>query len=234
MKYLTIILAILPIVLIGIFYYNRDTLKEPVKLLSNLFIYGIISALIVVMISLLSFKIFPNYTNMENASLLKIFLYTFFFVSLIEEFIKWLMIYKICYKHPEFDQLYDIIIYSVYIGLGFAFFENLIYLIPATNGVLLAVFRGITAIPAHTCFQTFMGYYLSLFKKEKKKKFMALSLIIPITLHGIYDFLLYSNNIIFAAIFLIFLVTLFIITILKVNKIIKLDKNDLEKKIVQN
>ena len=139
------------------------------------------------------------------------------------------MIYKISYHHRDFDQLYDIILYSVLVGLGFACLENLLYT-TSSNNIWVAVFRGITAIPAHACFQTFMGYYLTLakFKKGNQNKYKNLSLIIPVLLHGTYDFLLLSGNIVLVCSFFIFIVFLFIITIIKVKKIINIDKNNLK------
>ena len=229
MNYLIITLSILPIVLIAIYYYKKDTLKEPKKLLRKLFFSGMLSGVLVIIISYITILFFPTYASIENANMFKIFIYSFIFVALIEEVCKWLMIYKISYHHRDFDQLYDIILYSVLVGLGFACLENLLYTTSANN-IWVAVFRGITAIPAHACFQTFMGYYLTLakFKKGNQNKYKNLSLIIPVLLHGTYDFLLLSGNIVLVCSFFIFIVFLFIITIIKVKKIINIDKNNLK------
>ena len=228
MNYLIITLSILPIVLIAIYYYKKDTLKEPKKLLRKLFFSGMLSGVLVIIISYITILFFPTYASIENANMFKIFIYSFVFVALIEEVCKWLMIYKISYHHRDFDQLYDIILYSVLVGLGFACLENLLYT-TSSNNIWVAVFRGITAIPAHACFQAFMGYYLTLakFKKDNQNKYKNLSLIIPVLLHGTYDFLLLSGNIVLVCSFFIFIVFLFIITIIKVKKIINIDKNNL-------
>lgn len=228
MNNLIIALSILPIVLIAIYYYKKDTLKEPKKLLRKLFFSGMLSGVLVIIISYITILFFPTYASIENANMFKIFIYSFVFVALIEEVCKWLMIYKISYHHRDFDQLYDIILYSVLVGLGFACLENLLYT-TSSNNIWVAVFRGITAIPAHACFQTFMGYYLTLakFKKGNQNKYKNLSLIIPVLLHGTYDFLLLSGNIVLVCSFFIFIVFLFIITIIKVKKIINIDKNNL-------
>ena len=230
MNYLAIILAILPILLVGILYYLRDTLKEPKKVLGSMFCFGLISALLVIAISFISLLIFPSYLDVENASYLKIFIYSFIFTSLVEEGCKWIMVYKIAFKSQEFDQLYDIVLYSVFVGLGFATIENLIYIVPSVYGVWIAMFRAITAIPAHTCFGTFIGYYLAMYKKFNQKRYLIMSLLVPVLLHGLYDFLLYSENIYMAAIFLILITGMLIVTIIKVNKIVKFDKEMLKEK----
>ena len=237
MNLLLIFLAVLPIILISMYFYKKDTLKESKKLLQKLFFSGFLATILVIVISVIVIIIIPEFANIENASLLKIFVYSFIFVALIEEFSKWLMIYKISYNDKEFDQLYDIVLYSVIVGLGFACLENILYVLQDGSGLIIAIFRAITAVPAHACFQTFMGYYLSLSKfgnKEKKNKYLTLSILIPVLLHGTYDFLLLSQNIILVCIFLLFVITMFIFTILKIKKIIRDDSNNLKRSICPN
>ncbi len=225
MNYLIIFISILPIFIIAIYFYKKDVHKEPIKLLQKLFISGILAGLLVIIISLIYNYLIPNYQTITNNHFLNIFIYSFIFVSLIEEVSKWLMIYKISYHNQEYDEFYDIILYSIFVALGFACFENLLYNLP-NNNVYVAIVRGMTAIPAHVCYQTFMGYYLTLSKlyKNKKKFYITLSLIIPIILHGIYDLLLYLENTIFVFIFLIFLITIIVFTITKTNTIVNIDK----------
>ena len=226
MNYLIILLSILPIILIAIYFYNKDVHKEPNKLLKKLFISGLIAGLLVIIISLIYNYLIPNYNSLTNNNYLNMFIYSFVFISLIEELSKWLMIYLISYHNPEYDEFYDIILYSVFVALGFATLENLLYTLP-NKSVYVTIFRGITAIPAHACYQTFMGYYLTLskFNVKKKKLYIVLSIVIPIILHGIYDLLLYLGNVAFLVIFLIFLITMFAMTIANANKIANIDKN---------
>ena len=80
-------------------------------------------------------------------------------------------------------------------GLGFAGIENVMYIMQ--GGLELAVGRGIFAVPAHFFFAIFMGYFFSLarFRYGNKKRYLFLAYIIPVILHGTYDFLLmYVNN----------------------------------------
>lgn len=234
MNYLVIIFSILPIFLLILYFYKKDTLKEPKKLLQKLFFSGFLVALIVIVVSLITIIFFPSYQSIENKNLIQIFIYSLIFIALIEETCKFLMVYKLTYNHEEFDQFYDIILYSVLVSLGFACIENILYVLENSNSLFVAIFRGITAVPAHACLGTFMGYYLALSKYEKKRTYFYLSLIIPVLLHGIYDFLLLSGNIILACIFLVFLVSMFIISILKIKKAIQYDKNMLLKNSCPN
>ncbi len=60
------------------------------------------------------------------------------------------------------------------------------------GGMQTALIRAITAVPAHAIFGITMGYYLGIahMYKELKGKYLARALLVPILLHGIYDFIL--------------------------------------------
>jgi len=82
--------------------------------------------------------------------------------------------------------------------LGFATVENIIYVVfTYSNNPFVGLYRGIFSVPAHAIFGVSMGYYLSLAKfakdESQKKKNMVKSLLIPILLHGIFDFILMAN-----------------------------------------
>ena len=225
---LSLIIAILPVYMIGKYFYNKDTIKEPKKLLKKLFLSGIISGLIVIFISTIIIIFIPNIANLDNKNLLSLILYCFIFVATIEEISKFIMIYHISFNNKEFDQAFDIILYSIYVGLGFACFENIIYILSSNSSIILSFVRGITAIPAHTSFQIIMGYYLYLYKiNHKKNNYILLSIIIPILLHGTYDYILLSNNHLLLLYFIIVLIFIFIFSYLKAKKLIKIDLNNL-------
>ena len=73
--------------------------------------------------------------------------------------------------------------------------ENVLYVLQ--GGIGLAIGRGIFAVPAHFFFAIFMGYFFAMarFKYDNRKRYLFLAYIIPVILHGIYDFLLmYVDN----------------------------------------
>jgi RsiW-degrading membrane proteinase PrsW (M82 family) len=55
--------------------------------------------------------------------------------------------------------------------------------------------RGITAVPAHAIFGIVMGYYLGMarFATSGAGIYLAKSLLVPIMLHGLYDYFLLSG-----------------------------------------
>ena len=232
MNYLLILLlfiiAVLPICMIGLHFYKKDTIKEPKQLLTNLFLSGILAGIIVIVISLFGLMIFPQYVSIEKVkNLFSLLFYCYVFVACIEELSKFVMIYYISYNSKEFDQAYDIILYSVFVGLGFAFFENIIYCLGNDISISIILLRGITAIPAHVCFQTIMGYFLYQSKEKNKSKNILLSILTPVFFHGTYDFFIFSQNIIFLLGFVLLLIFIILYANSKIKKLLQIDKSNL-------
>ena len=224
-------LAILPVVLILMFVYKKDKEKEPISLLIGFFALGIFSCFLVLNVSDI-LSLFMPFMDKElsNMTFNEVFLYAFICVALTEEVCKWVMVYFKGYNHKEFDELYDILVYSIFVSLGFAFFENILYVFNLGT-ISAAILRAVSAIPGHACDAVFMGYYLSLAKQckilkkpSKEKKYLWMSVLVPALLHGIYDFCLMSGKIMFVLIFIVFVVFLYIISISKLNKLAKVNK----------
>jgi RsiW-degrading membrane proteinase PrsW (M82 family) len=100
------------------------------------------------------------------------------------------------------------IVYASFISLGFAGLENILYV--TEGGMSVGITRAFTAVPAHALFGVIMGYQFGLarFYPEERARRLFLALLIPVLLHGIYDFILMSGHqyMLFAFIpFLIFL-----------------------------
>lgn len=217
-------LAILPVLLILLFVYNKDKDKEPLHLLLVLFVSGFGSCILVLLLSYIMEMIIPFLSkNLAEMSFIELLFYAFISVALIEELCKWVMVRFIGYNHKEFDEIYDIIVYSIFVSLGFAFVENILYVMSNVK-LLTAILRAVSAVPAHACDAIFMGYYLSIAKqyaerndKEEEKKNMFLSIIVPTVLHGIYDFCIMSNYTILLLVFLIFVIFLYVISIRKLK-----------------
>lgn len=219
-----LLLAALPVVVILLFIYLKDKNKEPLSLLIKLFLSGFVSCVLVLLLSdIFDFLPFMR-GSVGNKSFLNTLLYAFIGVALIEEVSKWLMTYISGYHSKEFDEIYDGIVYCIFVALGFAFIENILYVIQ-TSSFNTALLRAVTAVPSHAFDAIFMGSYLGKAKqaqirkiKNKEKKYLILSVIVPTILHGIYDFCLMSGQDILMILFILFVVYLYIVSLLKVHK----------------
>lgn len=229
---LLLLLAVLPVIAILFYVYKKDKTKEPMWLLLSFFSKGILSCFLVFTISD-ALSMFLPFMNKETEEMLfvEVAIYSFFCVALVEEFCKWLMVYRGGYHHKEFDEIYDILVYSIFVSLGFAFFENIMYVL-TSKSIYIALLRAVSAIPGHACDAVFMGYYLSLAKQcrilnkpNKEKEYIRMSIFIPTILHGIYDFCLMSGYMIFIIVFLVFVIWLYIMSIGKLNKLAKANRN---------
>lgn len=223
-------ISILPVVLIGSYIYNKDREKEPTKLLTKLFIGGIGSCFLVLFVSSIVWKIFPIFKEDPTGLNLKdLLFYVFVGIAFIEEFCKWIMAYKISYDDKDFDELYDAILYSAFVALGFACFENLLYVYK--NGVGVGIIRAFSAVPSHAVDGIWMGYYLGLSKvsslnnnNKLKNKNLFLSILVPTLLHGIYDYCLLTGKFVFLIFFFIFVILMYVYAIRKVKKISSLTR----------
>ncbi|MBR6136533.1 MAG: PrsW family intramembrane metalloprotease [Bacilli bacterium] len=228
---LLITLAALPVIIILFLIYFRDKNKEPMVLLIKLFLSGFLSVGIVLILNdLLSMFLPFMQKSLAEKTIVELLLYTFLGVALVEESSKWIMTYIFGYKNKEFDELYDALLYAVFVSLGFAFLENIWYVI-RDSSINSALMRAVSAVPGHTCFAIAMGYNLSMakfyeFKKDpcKKKKYLILSIVIPTILHGIYDFCLMSQYQILMTVFSVFIIVLYVFSIMRVAKVAKSNK----------
>lgn len=112
------------------------------------------------------------------------------------------MLWLLLRKNPYFDEKMDGIVYAACVSMGFAAFENLLYLFgDVGNYISIGMSRAITSLPAHLCFGIAMGYYYSLakFEQKDKEKNRAMTFLAPVLMHGIYDSILFATSFIVEA-----------------------------------
>lgn len=181
-----LILSVLPTVLILLYVYRRHKYEqEPLSLLLKAFGLGALSTIFVVIVVYV-LGITANTGNHFADAIIE----AFFMAAIPEELLKFAMLYLLIWKNKNFCERFDGIIYSVFVSMGFATLENILYVLQSGTGT--AIVRALTAVPAHALFGVAMGFYFSYakFLPERKNKYLALSIGMPILLHGIYDFIL--------------------------------------------
>ncbi len=167
-----------------VYVYLKDKHeREPIGLLIKSFIFGILAVLVTFMISFpLEMFVPTDETNLSQQAV-----HAFILVAFVEEFSKFLFVRGILYNDAHFNEPFDGIVYSVMVGMGFATFENILYV--SEGGVTTAVLRMFTAVPAHATFAILMGYYLGKAKFEHKRGILALvGLLAATAFHGAYDY----------------------------------------------
>jgi RsiW-degrading membrane proteinase PrsW (M82 family) len=178
--------SLAPILIILFYIYFRDKYdKEPLGLLIKALLMGIVIVIPVIFVERFLMGQMPEAGKVAGAAY-----HAFVVAGLTEELFKFLALYILVWRSPSFNEQFDGIVYAVFVSLGFAGVENVLYVID--GGLQTAFTRAITAVPAHAIFGIAMGYYLGVARmyKELRGAYLGRALLVPVLLHGIYDFIL--------------------------------------------
>jgi len=172
--------------LLSYFYLRDQYNQEPIMTVFKVFIFG----------AILTFPImFIQYVLAAEGILQGHLTNSFLSIALLEEFLKWFILMFAVYQHADFDEPYDGIVYGASLSLGFATVENILYLV--VNGMEFAIGRAFFPVSSHALFGVIMGYYLGKAKFNqggRQHLTLMLSFLIPFVLHGIYDYILFSEK----------------------------------------
>ena len=184
--------ALAPVVLLFIYILVKDMRQpEPLVWLLKALCYGVISALLVIFVM-------SPFGEMEVTSWVTGFLKAFVQAGIPEESAKLLMLWLLLRKNPYYDERLDGIVYASCIGLGFAGFENIGYLMQGLEDgswISIGVSRALFAVPGHFFFGVVMGFFFGLATfgdPTKRKRNMFLAWFMPMMAHGLYDGVLMS------------------------------------------
>jgi RsiW-degrading membrane proteinase PrsW (M82 family) len=199
-----IILALAPICIIAFYIYFRDKYdKEPIGLLLRSLLLGIVITLPIILVE--------SYFERFNYSLHGIAYASyraFITAGLTEELFKYLAFLLFIWRSRHFNEKFDGIVYAVFISLGFAAVENILYVLE--HGYKIGLVRAVTAVPAHALFGIVMGYRFGLarFYPEERGKQLFLAFFLPFLLHGFYDFFLMAEKPLFLVLFVPYIIYL--------------------------
>jgi protease PrsW len=174
--------AIAPGIALLAYFYLKDRYEsEPIHTVIRMFILG---ALLVFPTMVLQRAFVVGFG--ENS-----FLYSFVYSSFLEEFLKWFLVFFVIYKHQEFNEPYDGIVYATAVSLGFATLENVIYSLLFTPSVSSLLMRAFLPVSGHALFGVMMGYHLgkAKFARQNERKQLAVSLYLPVFYHGVFDYI---------------------------------------------
>jgi len=219
--------AVLPSLLLMVYIYRKDKIeKEPANMIIKLAMFGALTVISAVILEIIGSKILDNFYDSDE-TVYKLIEY-FIIVAGAEEGGKYFILKKKTWDSPEFNYSYDAVVYSVAVSLGFATVENILYVLSGGFGV--AIVRAVLSVPGHVVFAVYMGYYYSRAKKaavngrisaDESNRIMAY--VVPVMLHGFYDFCLSMDGGKFIGIFLAFDVLMVISAARKVNRLSKED-----------
>lgn len=178
------ILGLLPAVLWLFFFLREDAAHpEPKRMIVYAFLGGALAAGVSVVPEFYLQKYFPAPADIPSyiSPLLGPF-------ALIEEVVKFLIVYLIVRRSVYFDEKVDAMIYMITAGLGFAAVENILNLIGAEAVFQIFALRSIGATLLHALASGILGFYWA-------RGYLISGIIMAALLHWGFNYfiLLYQN-----------------------------------------
>lgn len=131
----------------------------------------------------------------------------------MEEGCKFFFLYKNAYRHPAFNYRFDGVVYAVFVSLGFALVENVLYV--AQFGLQVGLVRALLSVPLHGVCGVYMGIAFGRFKARTLHAPAGLlsagghCLPLPVLIHGFYDFCLSRQSRYSLLLFILFVAAVF-------------------------
>jgi RsiW-degrading membrane proteinase PrsW (M82 family) len=182
--------ALLPALIILLYFRERESYVTPAQAIWSAFVIGALMAFPVLAVAGFVVKPFIAPETLHLKSLATAFLQA----AIPEECFKLLAVTLVFGKHPDLRHPHQILVVSVAVATGFAAFENMFYLDEAKNWSLTAMFRSVTAVPGHAFTGAIMGAGLAAARGSSRRLFYAAALIVPILLHGLYDYFIFLKD----------------------------------------
>jgi RsiW-degrading membrane proteinase PrsW (M82 family) len=182
---------------IGYFTYKDRLRPEPFTRMGIAYLLGIASAVACVFVlrgalPLLGLPYDPS--PLIETDRLAYLLYSVGITGFWEEAFKFFPFVFIVLRFPSFDEKTDGILYASFIALGFATYENILYL-PHMDG--LELFGRAFASPlTHTIFASIWGYAVGSAHMRNRPRVpaAAIGLLLAGTCHGLFNFLTTSSE----------------------------------------
>ena len=194
-----LLLSLIPAVLWIFYFYRQDKYeKEPLKLLVITFILGCLSVIPAIFIELFLQNLIDYHLPFDPLRICIGML----MVGFTEEICKFFAVKMYVYKHEEFNEPMDGIVYCVTAALGFAFVENIGYMLTAkqaagmTGAYTLGIMRAIFSMFGHATFGVVMGSYLGRahFDKDNEGSLIFKGIFFASLVHALYNYTVTINK----------------------------------------
>jgi RsiW-degrading membrane proteinase PrsW (M82 family) len=216
-----IIAALLPAYFLLRYIYRHDAVeKEPPGLLLKLFVFGILAAIPAGIFEYMGEDLLKKYID-ASSPLYSVTL-AFLVVAVVEEGVKYMFLKLSTWNNPNFNYRFDGVVYAVFVSVGFAAIENIMYIF--SYGLSVALPRALLAVPAHMGFAVFMGAFYgsaqvcrSQGRDAAMRRYLFLSYLLPVFLHGLYDACAMLHTTFTILFFYAFVIIMYIIVIRRVK-----------------
>lgn len=171
-----LVLAIAPALFIFWYIYKKDCYEpEPLHLVAWVFFLGALSVIPALILE------YPFPEGIFTSAVV---------APVAEELVKFSVVFLVMFRHPEFDEPMDGIVYAAAAGLGFATIENIFYVLE--GGVAVGILRAVASVPGHVIFSCIWGYALGVAKFRpglfSRAGIILAGLFGAMVLHGLFNF----------------------------------------------
>lgn len=186
-----VLAAVIPAIFLLRFIYNQDKIeREPPALIWSLILRGVAAALCAIVLEWIGSAILDSTLSSDHPYYVAVL--AFLVVAAAEEGAKLFFLKRRTWNDRNFSHLFDAVVYSASVSLGFAAFENIKYVF--SYGLSVVLPRALFAIPGHLGFSVFMGIFYGRAKQcansgnhVGKVWNLLLGYLTSVLLHGFYD-----------------------------------------------
>ncbi len=183
-----VLLALIPALVVLLYYYHRDRHPEPWMVVGGVFVLGALSCLVVYPLQRWAQSFFPP--ALAPGSLL--FLECLLIPGGIEESIKLLVVLAAVGWRRDFDHPVDGLIYGTAAALGFTFGEDLrYYLVHGVDGTRIL---STVTHPWFSCFWASSLGWARVLPRRQGLGLIFLGLLSSIFVHALFDFFILAAD----------------------------------------
>jgi RsiW-degrading membrane proteinase PrsW (M82 family) len=190
---LLIVLGFLPSLIWLGYWLRKDNHPEPKMLITKTLLLGIMLSPLAILFQLLFAQYVSRWVGIDP----KVFSdspWFYLWAAFIEELVKFLAVYFIVLRSPEFDEPVDAMVYMLTAAMGFAAMENILVInrvigdgVTATIGIWGLRFAGATLL--HALSSALLGYFIALawFYFAHRKTLFVAGLALATVFHWVFN-----------------------------------------------
>lgn len=190
---LSLAAAVAPAAFMLHFVYVRDKYeREPLGLVLRVYFISFLAVIPAVVLEGIGIAALDA---AHPQALLQVALLAFLIVGVTEEGSKFLFLRRLVFRRPEFNEVYDGILYAVAVSLGFATVENIAYVFSAhdiTGRIAVALARALLSVPVHALLGVMMGFFVGRARfvtvPGERGRLLLIGYALAAFAHGLYDF----------------------------------------------
>ena len=180
--------AVVPGLILMWFLHTRESFPQPRTTLWATFGLGALITLPVIVLFFPLSIVLSIVASETQSPLLFALVQAFLTSAILQESFKYLVLSNFSCQHKRLAEPFDGVVYGVVASLGLATLECIAYV--SEGDVIGAFSRALTSVPVHCALGAIMGYYIAqnAFSPTRWGRHMLLAWVVPVVLHGLYDF----------------------------------------------